>query len=94
MRENDRYGQCSVSSEAGIVPDHCGEKGAELEGKAFNLPVYLCANHHLGHELWVVAKRTRSQIQAAEMNFLLWLSHREGEDFGHLEEVWNRAAAS
>lgn len=62
--------------------------------QSFDLPIDLCSNLAYGHELWVVAKRTRSQIQAAKMNFLRWLSLREGEDFGHPEEVWSRAAAT
>lgn len=29
----------SIGSNPGIVPDHCGEKGAELVGKTFDLPL-------------------------------------------------------
>lgn len=36
-----KIGRCSVSSNVGAVPDPCGEKGAEMESKPFNLPVYL-----------------------------------------------------
>lgn len=32
---------------AGVVLDNCDEEGAELEGKAFDLPVYLHFNPHL-----------------------------------------------
>ena len=50
-----------------------------------------------GHELWVMTKRTRSRIQAAEMIFL----HRvaglslkdEGEELRHPGGAWSRAAA-
>lgn len=36
--------KCGVSSDTGVVPDYCGEEGAELEDKAFDLIVDLCAN--------------------------------------------------
>ncbi len=34
----------TVSSDEGVVPDCCGEEGAELEGKAFGFWVDLCSN--------------------------------------------------
>lgn len=52
---------CGISN-AGIVVDLCGSrkiKGAELEGKTFDLPVDLCFNPHFGHELRVVSESTR-----------------------------------
>ena len=36
---------------------------------SLNLPVDLCSSFTNGHELWVVTKRTRSEVQAAEMSF-------------------------
>ena len=37
---------CSVHS-MGAAPDQRGEQGAELEGEALNLPVFLRSNLHL-----------------------------------------------
>ena len=59
-----------VSSDAGIVPERCGEEGAEPEGKlsidqSIYVPTLTC-----GHELWLATERRRSGIQAAEMSFL------------------------
>ena len=60
---------CGISSDAGVAPDCPGEEGAEPEGKALNLPVYVPTLTY-GHELWVVTERIRSRIQATEMSFL------------------------
>ncbi len=46
------------------------EEGAELEGKALNLPVHLVPTLTYGHKLWVVTERMRLWIQAAKMSFL------------------------
>ena len=46
-----------------------GEQGAELKGKALDLPVDLRSYPHL-RSLWVVTERMRSRVQAGEMSFL------------------------
>ena len=46
-REMDRlFGATSAVIRA-PVPDHCGEEGAEPEGKALDLPLHLRSNPHL-----------------------------------------------
>ena len=82
-----------MSSEA----DCCDEERAEPEGKGFNLEVNLGPILTYCHELWVVTKRMRLQIQAAEFSFF----HRVAgvilrdnyEELGHLGEAQSRAAA-
>ena len=49
---------------------HWGKESAEPEGKAFNLLDHLVTTLTYDREIWVVIKRTRSQIPAAEMGFL------------------------
>ena len=49
---------------------YSNEKRAEPQGKALDLPVDLRSYPHLCHEGWVMAERTRSRVQAAEMSFL------------------------
>ncbi len=48
---------------------HCDEKRAEPEGKALDLPVGRCSLTY-GYKGWVITKRMRSWMQAAEMGFL------------------------
>lgn len=57
---------CSVSSNAGISQDCCDEKGAYLEGKAFNL-----WDTHSSPHLWSRSLgRMSLQLQLAKMSFL------------------------
>lgn len=50
--------------------DACGEKGVELEGKAFHLSVNLFSNLTCGHELRVVTGRMRLWIKEANVTLL------------------------
>lgn len=44
--EIDRWIGTWSAVNAGVVLDCCGEKGAEPEGKAFDLPVNQCSKPH------------------------------------------------
>lgn len=50
-------GYSAVGSTAGAVPDRCVEEGAEIEGKAFDLPVDLPSNPHMCSLRWVGTER-------------------------------------
>lgn len=58
-----------------VVPECCGEEGAQPEGKALPLPLHLHSNcHPLVTGFWQVTERIRSQIEATEMSLLLRVS--------------------
>lgn len=48
----------------------CSEEKVESRGKALNLLICLCSDLHplYYHEVWVMTERTRSLVQAANMN--------------------------
>ena len=83
-----------IDSTACDVLDHRGEEGAEPEGKALNLLVYLLPNLTYGHEIWVVTKSTRLHTQVAKINVLqsvAGLSLREV--FWYWWGAWSRVTA-
>lgn len=74
---------------SGVGPDCCSQKGADLEGKAFDLSVDLRFNSHCGHELWVVTER--SQLRWFGSGCLLGASHWRFS--GHVQRIrrtWGR----
>lgn len=61
--QGDWYGDlCKISSKVCTVP-HC-EKGAKLERITLH---FTCQPHLWSHKMWVVTKRMRLQMQAAEL---------------------------
>ena len=52
--------RCGVSSDAGIVPDRCGEEGAEPEGQALHWPVRLRPDPHLWS--WALGSDRKKEI--------------------------------
>lgn len=61
----------SLCSNAGFSALVCCNEKAE--SKAFNWPVHLHSNPPYCHIVWIITKSTRSQIKAAEKNFLLYV---------------------
>ena len=43
-----------------------------------------------GHELWVMTKRTRSQVQAAEMSFLCRVTRLNLRDRARSSDIWRK----
>lgn len=70
MSDRKMEQESSLYGNADAVPDHCDEERVGLQGKALSLLVYVLTLTY-AHDLWVVNKRTRLKIQAAEM-WLLW----------------------
>ncbi len=64
---------CGVTSNEGVVPDHHDEEGAELKGKALDLPFNLRYVPTLiyCHALWVVTERLRWQIHVAILSLTI-----------------------
>lgn len=53
-----------MHSDAGVVPNCCGEEGGEAEDEALDLPVDLRSKSTNHHELLVGTERIKSQIRA------------------------------
>lgn len=80
--------------DAAVVPDHCGDEGAELEGKLTIFQAIYVSNLIYGRELCVMTKRMRLWIQATKMSFLCRVSGLSLRDrVRGLEGAWSRDTA-
>lgn len=88
---------CRVSSNVDIVLNHCGEDGAEPEGKAWNLLVSLCSNPHLWSWALGSDQKNKTANTCGWIEFPPWSGQaqpwRYGTQFGHPEGDRSRATA-